>query len=269
MPDGPPEPAPRPGILPWLVGLFALWQLAFIPLANVSEFIPRRPLSPDDTPQTNPNQRWGQYTHVEPLQSATEFAGDVFAFWGEASGQDQGWSMFTPGFPPHTLLPVIELRFPDGTTDRIYSRFEPPDLANPRPRAPLVGDRVFNFEVQFTIPGWFCDEKSLAARPEYWSQLPERVRDRERPLTRWLAWQVKQYRAAHPNKPEPIEVVLLHRYIPTPLPREPRGWTHKPPFERPFARWFPTATPEPGYLALEGFDPVAGRWVKLKAGGQP
>jgi hypothetical protein len=264
-----PDTESRAGVLPWLVGLFALWQLAFIPLSNVSEFIPHRPETADDNPQTNPNQRWGQYTSFEPLQRATDFAGNIFATWGEASGQDQGWSMFTPGFPPHTLLPVVELRFRDGSTDRIHSRFEPENLANPSSRVPLVSDRVFNFEVQFTIPGWFCDETSLAARPDYWQQLPERVRDRERPLTRWLALQVKQYRNAHPDRPEPVEVVLLHRYIPTPLPREPRGWANKPAFERPFARWFPNRPPVPGYLALEGFDPVSDQWMRLRSGDQP
>ena len=35
-------------------------------------------------------------------------------------------------------------------------------------------------------------------------------------------------------------------------------------FERPFARWKPGATPEPGYLLLEGYDPVAKQFVRLK-----
>src|SRR5262249_50028387 len=180
---------PRPGPLPWLVGLFALWQLAFIPLANLWDFIPRRPTHEGDNPDTDCNQTWGRFTDFEPLQEAAERAGDVLAFWAEATGQDQGWSMFTPGFPPHTLLPVVELHFPDGSTDRVYSRFEPADLAKPAARSPLVADRPFNFEVQITVAAWYCDAESLAARPEYWSRLPDLIRFHGRRCTGWLAWQ--------------------------------------------------------------------------------
>jgi hypothetical protein len=52
-----PRPAPnaeqlsRPGVLSRLVGLFALWQLAFVPLANLMEFVPLRP-GPGDENRT-------------------------------------------------------------------------------------------------------------------------------------------------------------------------------------------------------------------------
>ena len=111
-------------------------------LANLFEFLPRRATPADHYPELSTTQRWGRFTDVEPVQRASEVAGDVFALYGEVSGQEQGWNMFTPGFPPYTVTPAAELRFPDGTTDRVPSRFEPADPSKPRPRAPMIRDRV-------------------------------------------------------------------------------------------------------------------------------
>ena len=108
-----------------LVGLFALWQLAFAPLANLWEFIPRRPTEADSYPELSTTQRWGRFTDNERLQYTSEFAGDMLALYAEVTGQDQGWNMFTPDFPPHTVVPVAELHFADGTTARVASRFAP------------------------------------------------------------------------------------------------------------------------------------------------
>jgi hypothetical protein len=268
MPDTSPTPPPRPGIVPWLVGLFALWQLAFAPLANVMEFVPQRPSAYDLGPPIESTQRWGQFTTVEPIQWTAELVGDVLAFWGEVTGQEQGWNMFTPGFPPYTVVAVAELRFPDGTTDRVGSRFEPPDLARPGPRAPLIRDREFNFEANIVMLAWECDEKALADRPDVWRKLPVKARENDDLLLRWLTWRARRYQAAHPDRPAPTEVVLLLRYVPIPLPAAPDA-LRGPAFERPFARWRPGGPLEPGEMPLEGYDPVARRYVRLKRWREP
>ena len=259
-------PPPRPGIVPWLVGLFALWQLAFPPLANVMEFVPLRPTRYDTNPPVESTQRWGRFTDVEPVQQVAEALGYTLAAWGELTGQEQGWNMFTPGFPPYTVVPAVEFRFPDGTTDRVSSRFDP-DPDGPHPRPPVVYDREFNYEANVFMLAWHCHPESLAERADEWRLLPERVRENDSLLTKWLGWQTRRYAVAHPEKPAPTEVVLLLRYIPTPLPNG--GRAARPAFERPFARWLPSGPTEPGYLALEGFDPVEGRYVRLKAWGRP
>ena len=79
----------------------------------------------------------------------------------------------------------------------------------------------------------------------------------------WLRWHVREYQKAHPDRGTPTEVVLKFRYIPTPLPGEPKEWT-KPLTERPYCRWKINEPPEPGYLPLEAYDPVANRYVRLK-----
>jgi hypothetical protein len=260
-----PPPA-GPGLLPWLVGLFAVWQLAFPLLANLMEFVPLRPTAYDTDPPIETTQRWGRFTDVEPVQRAGEALGYTIAAWGEATGQEQGWNMFTPAFPPYTVVPVAEYHFPDGTTDRLASRFDPPDPAHPRSRFPMVYDREFNYEANVFMLAWHCHPETLREQPEAWARLPERVRENESLVTRWLGWKTRRYAAAHPEKPAPTEVVLVLRYIPTPLPD---GRPHPPGFERPFARWFPAGPPRPGYLPLDGYDPVAERFVPLKRWVRP
>jgi hypothetical protein len=259
-------PAPRPGVLPWLVGAFALWQLAFFPLANLSEFVPQRPGPHDVNPPIESSQRWGRFTDREPVQAAAEVAGHVLASWAELTGQDQGWVMFTPGFPPYTVTLAAEFHFPDGTTDRIESRFEPGPAG--RFRFPVVHDRAFNHEANIFMLAWHGHPRSFAEQPEVWRQLPERVRENDALVTRWLAWRAKQYAAAHPDRPTPTAVVAVLRYRPTPPPDDPAA-PPGPAFDRPLARWLPGGPAGPGWLPLEGYDPIGGRWVRLKPWGRP
>lgn len=264
-----PTPAPRPGILSWLIGLFVLGQLAVIPLINLFEFIPLRPTRYDINPPVETAQRWGRFTHIDWLQESGETIGYFLAAWAEATGQDQGWIMFTPGFPPYTVVLAAEFRFPDGSSDRVDSRFNPTDLAHPGPRWPVINDREFNFEANIFMLAWDCDPQSLAEKPEVWRALPERVRENEPLIRAWLRWQLLRYRRANPEKPEPVEVVLMLRSIPTPPPGEPADWTRRPIFERPFARWRPGGAPEPGFMPIEGYDPVAKEFVRLKQWPHP
>jgi hypothetical protein len=258
----PPPPARRG--LAVAVGLFALWQLVFLPAANLIDFVPRRPAPSDVDPVMDMYQVRGTFTSFEPLQRTAELAGDALDFWSEVTGQDQGWMLFAGGNPPYSLFQAVELHFAYGEVVEIRSRFEPTDLRNPAPRAPLVHDRFFNFEAQFPNPGWYCSPESVERFPEVWSrELPKAARDGCPQILVWLRWHVAEYRKAHPERGTPTVVVLKHRYIRTPLPGEPREWT-KPIEERPYCRWRPGETPEPGYLPIEGYDPVAKRFVRLR-----
>src|SRR5437763_2488234 len=112
MAEPAPAPEPRPGVLPRLVGLFAVWQLVFIPLMNVIEFVPVRPTRYDVDPPIESTQKWGRFTAVEPVQSTADSLRRVLVVWAELTGQDQGWNMFTPEFPPYTVAMIAELHFP-------------------------------------------------------------------------------------------------------------------------------------------------------------
>jgi hypothetical protein len=245
-----PQPLPpaRPGVLPWLVGAFALWQVAFPVLANLSEFVPRRATPEDHFPELSATQRWGRFTGSDALQTASERAGDLLCAWGELTGLDQGWNMFTPDFPPHTVVPVAELHRADGTVTRAWSRFAPRDPDAPGARWPLVHDREFNFEANITMLGWHYEP---GADPAAWAQFPNRVSDNRELVRAWLKWKARGAADAR-------EVRLVFRYVPTPLPHDPPGAPRRANYELPVAKWFPASG------ALEAFDPVAAQWVPLK-----
>jgi len=119
----PPTPARRG--LAVVVGLFVLWQLIFLLAANLIDSIPRRPGPHDNNPSLDPFQQWGRFTDNEPLQRSAEVVGDVLDFWSEVSGQEQGWRLFVPGNPPHTLFPRSSCDSRTGRrsrSDRVSSR---------------------------------------------------------------------------------------------------------------------------------------------------
>jgi hypothetical protein len=265
MSESVPLPPAKRGCVPWLIGAFALWQIVSSVLTNVFEFIPRRETPADHYPELSTTQRWGRFTRIEPLQETTELAGDVFAFWGEVTGQEQGWNMFTPDFPPHTVVPIAELRWADGSTARVASRFNPRDPEHPQSRWPLIHDREFNYEANITMIGWHATPEAVAAKPDVWGKLPQRVRENNTLVLRWLVWKSHTYMTANPGTPEPVEVILVFQYIPTPLPNDAPNAPRKPAFERPFARWFPSGPRAPGLLPLEGFNPVTRQFVPLPA----
>jgi hypothetical protein len=237
-----------------LVGLFATWQLVFIPAANLIVFVPRRASAPLE-PASHEYQVRGTFTSFEPLQRTVDRAGDAVEFWAEASGQVQGWSLFAPGPPPYSVIPAAEFQFADGTSDTALSPFEPADKLNPPLRAPLFDNRAFNTEASLTYNVTFAPPELVGRAPEHFRHLPETALAARGPVRAWLALRLKEYRAAHPERPAPVAVVLKHRYIPTPPPGAPRGWT-LPVAERPYARWFPATD------AYEGYDAVEKKWVK-------
>ena len=247
MAQSPPAPRAVAAVLPWLVGALALWQVAFPVLANLFEFVPRRATPEDHFPELSPTQRWGRFTRSDALQSAGERAGDLLSAWGELTGLDQGWNMFTPDFPPHTVVPVAEVYFADGRTARVWSRFAPANPDAPGARWPLVHDREFNFEANITMFGWHY---SPDARRE-WGHLPARVSENRELVRAWLNWKSRGTGAR--------EARLIFHYIPTRMPNDAPGAPRRPSYELQVAKWFPATG------ALEAFDPVAARWVPLKA----
>ena len=240
-----------------LVGLFATWELFYLPAANLIDFVPRRTHGAELEPISDPYQVSGSFTRAEPLQRAGEYAGDVLDFWSELTGQEQGWSLFAPGTPPYSVFPAVEFRFADGTSDTLLSPFEPADKLHPRLRLPLLDDRPFNFEAQFMYPVWFAPPDAVEQYPEFYRDLPDTARAWQVPIRAWLAWRWKEYRATHPDCGRPVEVILKHRFIATPKPGAPADWT-QPPQERPFARWYPATD------AFDAYDAVNRRFVSVR-----
>lgn len=242
-----------------LVGLFATWQLVALPLANLMQLVPLRPSDPPHEPWVNQYQARGAFTDSEPLQRAADTTGRVLEFWTEASGQEQGWSLFTPGPPPYSVFVATEFEWADGSRDTLFSPFEPRDLEHPPLRPPLIRFRDQHFEMQFVYPVWYASPEAVAERPDLWAAPSNAVRSNRAEIRAWLRWRLNDYLAANPHRTRPVAVVMKHRYISTPPPNAPSAGPHKIE-ERPYARWHP-ATDE-----LEAFDAVSARFVSL---GEP
>jgi hypothetical protein len=266
--DAPTPPSLARRAVAVLVGLFATWQLVFLPAANVIDFVPRR-VGPPLEPVGDHYQKRGTFTDVEPLQAAADGAGTALDLWAEASGQDQGWPLFTPGVPPYSVIPAVEFRFADGPPETLLSRFEPADKFAPPLRPAMLNNRLFNAESQLMFLVWYAPPEEVARRfapPEEvarlsgaYRELPDAARAWQAFIRAYLAWRLKEYVAANPGR-MPAEVVLKYRFIPTPRPGEPGGWTG-PVSERPFARWRPADD------TYEAFDVLTGRFVPV--GGAP
>ena len=256
--DHTPSPARRG--LAVLVGLFAAWQLVSLLAANLIVFVPLRSAGPPLEPGSNLYQTKGTFTACEPLQRAADGTGRALEFWGEVSGQEQGWSLFAPGTPPYSVFPAIEFQWADGTRDTLLSQYEPRDYTKPPVRAPFVHTRHFHFESQFVLPAWYASPEAVAEYPELAAGLPDVVRAWRHEIRAWLGWRLKEYLAANPHRDRPRAIVLIHRYISTPKPGEPADGPRTV-SERPFARWWPDID------ALDAFD--AKTMSFIPAGAQP
>lgn len=245
--------APRPTLVAVCVGLFALWQLAYLPLANLIDFVPRRIPGPQPEVFGDPAQQRGAFTTLEPLQRAAERAGDALDFWSEVSGQEQGWGMFAPGPPPYSCFVAVEFRFADGTADTVLSLYEP-DHARPGFRTPLLHNRAFNHEMSFTFEPWYLPNDKITERPDLYARLPAGARAFRVPIVSYLKWRLAAYREQHPERGAPTEVILKHRFVRTPHPAEPTVWGTTVD-ERPYAKW----TPATG--TYDAYDPVRGAFV--------
>ena len=203
-----------------LVGLFATWQLVFLPAANLVVFVPLRPAWPPLEPPVNAYQKKGTFTTFEPLQRTADRAGRALEFWGETSGQEQGWSLFAPGTPPYSVFVATEFQWVDDTSDTMLSQYEPRDYANPPFRTPLFYNRHFHFESQFVAAVWHAAPEAVAEHPEHWANLPDIVRASQNEIRAWLGWRLKEYLAANSHRDRSRAVILKHRYISTPKPGE-------------------------------------------------
>src|SRR5262249_20264252 len=93
------------------------------------------------------------------------------------------------------------------------------------------------------------------------SVIKERVRRQWRSTRAYLRWYVQQFQKEHPELSPPKQAVLLIRIYRTPEPGQPKVWSG--PVEQPLARWLLDASPRPGVLPIEVFDPVERRFVTL------
>jgi hypothetical protein len=145
----------------------------------------------------------------------------------------------------------------------LRSVLEPEDV-HAYVRRPGSLDRLFHYEARLGLIMLAWDRQAAARYPEVWQKLiAERVHRQWKSIQAYLRWRSQMFQQAHLELPAPKQVILHIRLYPTPGPGEDRE-VRAEPVEQPLARWQPGTAPRPGYLPVEAWDPVTGRFAPLK-----
>ncbi len=228
-----------PTFLQRAAGLFVAWQLVFILASNVLFLVY----------QVAMRQAGGA------PGAAVTFLSRATGPYAEATGQLQGWSLYSPDVPHRVGLAVTELRWADGRSIKLPPSNEPEDL-NHFFRAPGEG-RMLNYEAHLRLVLLTWTPEDAAEHPDLWRGLvADELRRRSSAMQAYLAWQRDRHLRRHPGEAPPGELVLWVRLYDIPPPGT-TPWTWPGPTQVPLARWRPGREPGPGYLPLEMYDVIA------------
>jgi len=237
-----------------LLGAFVVWQLIFIPTANLLDFFPHRVLSTDEV--TDFREQPADSLPTSPVVNALAGVTDR---WAQATGQYQMWWLFAPSFPPQATFATTELRWDDRPSVKLHSRFEP---ANPQHycRLPGSNDRLFQYEVHLGLGLVYWDAAAAGPEEAAWREhFRTLVARQSKSMRAYLRWRLAEYQAAHPSEPLPREVILSMRIYRTPGAGEVSPLAV---VEQPVARWFPSSAGSADLLPIEAYDPFAKTWVR-------
>jgi hypothetical protein len=244
-----------------LLGLFVVWQLVFLVLANALEFIPHHVHRLDEF--TGYREVPPEDANATPTIRALAAAIDC---WSQLTGQYQMWWLFAPDFPRQATFPAVELRWDRATHDfepalissslepaTITSYFHPPDST----------DRLLHYEANISAELAYWNDPTEPADIEQWHRrLSDAACSRWKSTRAYLRWQIAKFLAEHPDRPSPDEARLLIRIYTTPAPDARRG-DRPPPRDMPFARWRCSEDESFEFLPIELYDPFSGRYVAL------
>lgn len=250
--------AARPGWRSILLGLFVLFQVIYLPLANLLLLVPRDRPAPkaelDEWPQSE-----GLTNAPRWVRESINVAGTAADRWSEFSGQEQMWSLFAE-FGKQSIFPVVQCKYQENQAITLRPKNFPHNFDRYF-HWPNFLSRLNGYDFLMGVVYWHLTDASLHNRPDDWRQaVLERVRRQQRSLEAYFRFTLSLYRAKHPELPMPIEMILNIHMFPSPQP----GSTERPKaMVQPLARWFPDKEPAPGFLPVEVFDPVLERWVAL------
>jgi hypothetical protein len=274
-----PPPSPRQVAL----GLFVLFQLAFLIVSNVLGLIESgvAELKDDQKKLVNrlapgfASEEGHGWAWCDRIETGTRR-------WMQLTGQDQDWYLFAPSASKVTGVPVVLLLWdeppPSGPSIK-GSKLEydaqngfnliiaPGQLAEsavwlPSENAPTdeksyvkIGKaRIRRYEGLFymdALPN--KDEPREEAEGRLTRRMRRLLTDAHDPVLHYLQWRLKAWQRLHPDTPPPRQVLLCERFYRIHDPdEEPRGWDG--PFLVPQARWLPEAQPAEGNYVIEPFD---------------
>lgn len=229
----------------YLLGAFVCVELAYLPLANCLQRVPRQmPPLPDEI--LGRLQREGRATESASAQAVIDTVGAACDRWAEGTAQGQPWSLFAPPPANGTFL-TLRVQAAGGPVE-LRSRFEPADPDH-YVRFDLADYRVFYRETSYALVYSLWEPGSFERNgPEWREAIRDYVQTFRHTLPAYVRWRL----AAELPGTTVREVVVAVRVILPPKPGEPRP----APVTVPLARW------RPGELAA--YDPVTKGFVEVQ-----
>jgi hypothetical protein len=267
------SPSRRPTLAQVSLGLFVVWQLAFLFASNLIAFVPHG--DAEEGEMSDSRRMPVGIDAAEPIQKVTNLAGCVTDCWAHLTGQIQAWWLFAPSFPSQSTFPVVELRWDDpdkpasseanlpGPPVRLHSVLEP---ENPSCyfRPPGSFDRLFHYEVRLglLLTTWNGHPKNVQEYAEWEDAIRNRVRRQWKSMRAYMRWRIQEFQKEHPELPPPTQAILIIRVYPSAAPE--RDSSSKPaPLEKAYARWRPAADGDGDFLPVEMCEPRSDHFVRL------
>jgi hypothetical protein len=262
----------KPTLAQRALGLFVLWQIAFMAVANFVGFVPH---GKPDLGELNDQRAAAATGPVSNFGEMVNTAARVTDFWQKATGQTQAWWLFAPTFPTQAMFPMVELRWDDPASGIAATSDTPPPVrlpsfqepADPQAYSRVSGsnDRFLHYEVRISLLFESWDPESVPKLQDDWRKaFATRIRRQYKSLRAYLRCRITQFQRAHPELPPPRQAILImHIYRSPSADQTPIAWMG--PMEVPYVRWRIGWTPPDGFLPLEAADPVTKEFAPLTA----
>jgi len=160
------------------LGLFIVWQLAFLAIGNAASFL-----------------RYQVESAAEGQARVGRAVAAVTDGWAKLTGQEQNWRMFAPLVPMRALA-----------VQAVFTGDTPPPPAAGEFHWPGSGDRLWHVEKTVAWPMVAYEPAAVAERTDEWRDyLADQVRANGPAYRNYLAWQQRDYLRQHPGLPPPAE----------------------------------------------------------------
>lgn len=254
----------------FLLGLFILFQLVYLPTANAIKLIALR--LPESKGELDDDIQLRGQAFGEPLQTVADALGTSFVRYGELTGQAQGWSLFAPQFGHCAALPAMMprdmwwsiQRLDSPPPEVLRSRFVPQDPEH-HIRLPSLDCRLFNYEYRLALLFW-TTQNPYDRRSEWEEIIKGRVRRQNRSIQAYMSWRCNVYRRTNPRKPFASDWKFLVETIPNPPLEDPSGIrvrlnpiaaAHFNHTTHLIATWSPNAVVPQGMLPVQAVNPFS------------
>jgi hypothetical protein len=185
-----PGAARGPALLRVGLGLFIVWQVAFLVASNATDYLSHIAAADGES---GPNR-------------GTQVVAAVTSGWVRLTGQAQNWRMFAPQVPMRALF--LQVDFDEVGVPSESAAVAEGTYCHP----PGGGDRLWHVEKTVAWPLVAYDPEAVDARPDEWhAYLEQAVRNNERACRSYLAWRQHAWLREHPGQPPPRAIYLVVR----------------------------------------------------------